>query len=96
MTNSGVSPDLEAAERRFAAALGKLDGSLDVLEKRLGALVKAEADVRTLAAERNRLSGELDKAEVRARMLDESAGEVARRLVGAMEQVRSVLDREEA
>ncbi|HTM78717.1 MAG TPA: DUF4164 family protein, partial [Devosia sp.] len=44
-----------------------------------------------LVTERARLATELDKAAARAKRLDDSAHEVSRRLVEAMETVRAVL-----
>ena len=43
--------------------------------------------------ERTRLAAELDRANTRARRLDDKAGEVSRRLVDAMEGVKTVLVR---
>ncbi|MBI4045282.1 MAG: DUF4164 family protein, partial [Devosia nanyangense] len=40
---------------------------------------------------RAKLAGELDKASAKAKRLDDSAHEVSRRLVDAMETVREVL-----
>ncbi len=84
---------LSTAERRFDSALTRLDGSLSLLTRRLKALAKAETDLRAVASDRNRLVGDLDKASVRAKALDDGAGEVARRLVKVMEEVRGVLDK---
>ncbi len=54
---------------------------------------RIELDTQKLVNDRARLASELDKVNARARRLDESAGEVSRRLVEAMETVRQVLSR---
>ena len=88
-----VSPDdsFDAASVRLDRALNRLDASVRSLNGRMRAHTRIEADVLRLNSERGRLSGELDKAAAKAKRLDESAHEVSRRLVDAMEQVRAVL-----
>ena len=46
-------------------------------------------------SERARLASELDKVSAKAKRLDDSAAEVARRLVVAMDTVREVLVKQE-
>ena len=74
-------------ERAFA----RLDASVRSLNGRMRAHSRIEADTARLVSERSKLAGELDKAAAKAKRLDDSAGEVARRLVIAMESVREVL-----
>jgi hypothetical protein len=52
---------------------------------------RIEADTQRLMAERARLAAELDRESARARRLDDTAAEVSRRLVAAMETVRAVI-----
>jgi hypothetical protein len=52
---------------------------------------RIEADTNKLIADRARFAAELDKESARAKRLDDSAAEVSRRLVVAMETVREVL-----
>ena len=61
------------------------------LNGRLRAHARIEADTSKLINERAKLANELDKASARAKRLDDSAADVARRLVVAMETVREVL-----
>ena len=80
-----------SAAARFDRAMGRLEASVRGLNGRVRAHARIEDDVRRLNGERARLAGELDKASAKARRLDASADEVARRLVDAMETVRQVL-----
>ena len=75
----------EAAAARLERAFARLEASVRSLNGRI------EADTQKLIQERAKFSSELDKAAARAKRLDDSAGEVARRLVVAMESVREVL-----
>ncbi len=80
-----------AANERFERAVGQLETSIRSLNQRLRARAGDEAELRKLIADRARLSTDLDKANAKTRRLDESAHEVSRRLVDAMETVRQVL-----
>jgi predicted nucleic acid-binding Zn-ribbon protein len=82
---------LETAAARLDQALSRLEASVRTLNGRIRAHARIELDTQKLVNERGRLAGELDKVNARARRLDESAGEVSRRLVEAMETVRQVL-----
>ncbi len=86
-----IEDEFDAASGRLDRALSRLDASVRSLNGRMRGQARLEADVQRLNAERGRLSGELDKASVKAKRLDESAHDVSRRLVDAMEQVRAVL-----
>jgi len=83
----------ESASARLDRALGRLEASVRSLNGRMRALNRIEADTQQLVRDRQRLSGELDKAAAKAKRLDDSAHEVSRRLVDAMETVREVLAR---
>ena len=76
---------------RFERALARLDASVRSLNGRVRAHARIEADTQKLIAERQRYASELDKQSARAKRLDDSASEVSRRLVEAMETVRAVL-----
>lgn len=84
----------DAASGRLEKALARLEASVRSLNGRTRALARIEADTQKLVAERSRLASELDRATIRARRLDESASEVSRRLVDAMETVKSVMSGE--
>jgi hypothetical protein len=81
----------DAAAARLDRAISRLEASVRSLNGRMRTHARIEADTQKLLAERNRYQSELEKQSVRARRLDESAGEVSRRLVEAMETVREVL-----
>src|SRR5690606_2040978 len=92
VADSGTLEDgFEAASARLERALGRLEASVRSLNGRVRAHARIEADTQKLLAERNRYQAEFEKASAKARRLDESAGEVSRRLIDAMEAVREVL-----
>jgi len=95
MVDTKVEEGLAAATARFDQAIGRLDSSLRNLQGRMRQLQRIEVDTQRLVTERARLASELDKASARAKRLDDSAHEVSRRLVEAMETVREVLAKEE-
>jgi hypothetical protein len=82
---------VDAAAARLDRAFSRLEASVRSLNGRVRAYARIEADTQKLLAERARLAAELDKASARAKRLDDSAGEVGRRLVTAMETVRQVM-----
>jgi hypothetical protein len=81
----------EAANARLDRAVSRLEASVRSLNGRVRAHARIEADTQKLMAERTRFAAELDKEAARAKRLDDSAAEVSRRLVAAMEAVREVL-----
>ena len=95
MSDQTAEDGYEAAAARLDRAFSRLEASVRSLNGRMRAHARIEADTAKLVNERARLAGELEKASAKARRLDESAGEVARRLVVAMESVREVLARDE-
>ncbi len=86
---------LAAATDRFDKALSRLDQSLADLTGRIQRMKRIEVDTQRLVQERARLATELDKTSARAKRLDDSAHDVSRRLVEAMETVRAVLAKTE-
>jgi hypothetical protein len=88
---AGGSDVFGEASRRLDEALLHLEQSVRSAKGRLQALDGAEAEVRRLAGERTRLATELDRSQSHARQLDQKADEVSRRLVDAMEGVKTVL-----
>jgi hypothetical protein len=95
MSDQGAEDGYEAAASRLDRAFSRLEASVRSLNGRMRAHARIEADTQKLVSERSRLAGELEKTSARAKRLDDSAGEVARRLVVAMESVREVLARDE-
>ena len=86
---------LVAAQARFDSAMAGLDRSVKSLSNRMRQLNRIEVDTQRLVHERARLATELDKTAARAKRLDDSAHDVSRRLVEAMETVREVLAKAE-
>lgn len=95
MSDQNAEDGYEAASARFDRAFSRLEASVRSLNGRMRAHARIEADTAKLVNERARLAGELERASARAKRLDDSAGEVARRLVVAMESVREVLAKDE-
>ena len=95
MSDTELQDDLTAANARFDRALARLNQSVQDLGTRMRQHNRMEVDTQRLVHERARLATELDKAAARAKRLDDSAHDVSRRLVEAMETVRSVLAKAE-
>ena len=95
MSESELEDGVGAAMARFDRALARLETSSTNLQQRLQRLNRIEVDTQRLVTERARLATELDKTAARAKRLDDSAHEVSRRLVDAMETVREVLAKAE-
>ena len=93
-TNSG--------DNAFAAAILRLNRSLDVLETAIDgrfeghrSVGEAEAEVQRVNADRALLAQSLDGAAAKAGRLEDANRDVSRRLVNAMEKIRGVLDGED-
>lgn len=82
-----------AAAARFDRAISRLEASVRALNGRVRAHARIELDTQRLVGERAKLATDLEKANARAKRLDDSAHEVSRRLVDAMETVRQVLSK---
>lgn len=91
MAEASGEEGFEAAAARLERAFARLDASVRSLNGRMRSHSRIEADTARLVNERAKFASDLDKATARAKRLDESSGEVARRLVIAMESVREVL-----
>lgn len=81
-------------------AFDKLTTALDRLEAAINRRVDAdhrraslEDEVQRLTEDRSELAGSLDRSEARANRLEEANRDVSRRLVTAMETIRTVLDK---
>ncbi|MEW5422432.1 DUF4164 domain-containing protein [Amorphus sp. 3PC139-8] len=81
-------------------AFEKLTNALDRLEAAINRRVDAdhrraslEDEVQRLTEDRSELAGSLDRSEARANRLEETNRDVSRRLVTAMETIRTVLDK---
>lgn len=78
-------------------ALSQLNDALDRLEQTAKAQSRDPArrsvEIQRMAADRARLAKELDEAKARSSHLNDVNGQVSRRLVDAMEKVRSVMEK---
>ncbi|MCB1463444.1 MAG: DUF4164 domain-containing protein [Nitratireductor sp.] len=86
--------NLALALSRLNDAMASLEAAVEARLEREAALGDAEAEVQRMGADRTRLAESLDIAEARAVRLENTNREVSRRLVDAMEAIRSVLDRQ--
>ncbi|HTJ56218.1 MAG TPA: DUF4164 family protein [Devosiaceae bacterium] len=91
MADSVEDESFAGATARFDKALVRLETSVRALNGRVRAHARIEMDTRKLMGERAKLAADLDRANAKVRRLDDSAHEVSRRLVDAMETVRQVL-----
>ena len=83
---------IEGATRRLSAALDGLEAALDRRRDADRGEAALVAQVSALGTDRSRLAAELDQQTARAQRLDAASRDVARRLDGAMESVRAVVD----
>ena len=84
--------EMEAAARHLADALAVLE---EAVERRLEVDrggTRMVDQLHALGADRSKLAAELDAQTARARRLEETNREIARRLDAAMANIRSVLD----
>lgn len=96
------SQSAESADTALASSLSRLNKALDSLENAVDTSIDANSknrdageEIQRISEDRAKLAKNLDSTEDRARRLAETNKEVSRRLVAAMETVRSVLDRPE-
>ncbi|MGU3399595.1 DUF4164 domain-containing protein [Brucellaceae bacterium D45D] len=78
---------------RLKKALNTLEEAVELRLDKEGDFAEAEEEVQRMNADRSRLARELDQSEARAERLEAANKEVSRRLVTAMETIRTVLDR---
>jgi hypothetical protein len=83
---------VEAATRRLAQALDALEAAVERRREADRGHTRLEDQVQALGADRSRLASELDAQAARARRLESTNRDIARRLDAAMENIRSVLD----
>lgn len=83
---------LADAVKRLENALGQLETAV---QRRLDAdrsLNALQDDLQRMGEDRSQLAASLDESEAKASRLEEANRDVSRRLVTAMETIRSVLD----
>lgn len=84
---------LRQALARLDKAMAMLENAVEMRLDKEGDFTEAEEEVQRMNADRSRLAQELDHSEARAERLETANREVSRRLVTAMETIRTVLDR---
>jgi hypothetical protein len=86
------APAVEAALGRLTAALEMLEAAVERRFEADRTTLELEEEVARIADDRSRLGQSLDQEKARGNLLEETNREVSRRLVAAMESIRSVLD----
>ena len=86
-----VSP-VETGLQRLGLALTTLEAALERRFDRDRSVAGLEDELARAGEDRSRLAQDLDEEKTRAGRLEETNREVSRRLVAAMESIRSVLD----
>ena len=89
MTDAGA---IESATRRLMQALEGLEAAAERRREADRADLGVADQLHALGADRSRLAAELDAATARARALETTNQEVARRLDSAIETIRSVIE----
>ncbi len=84
---------LRQAIEQLEKAMTTLEQAVELRLEKEGDFVEAEEEVQRMNADRAKLAQELDLSEARAERLETANREVSRRLVTAMETIRTVLDR---
>ncbi|MDM7851980.1 DUF4164 domain-containing protein [Pseudochrobactrum kiredjianiae] len=84
---------LRQAIEQLEKAMTTLEQAVELRLEKEGDFVEAEEEVQRMNADRSKLAQELDLSEARAERLETANREVSRRLVTAMETIRTVLDR---
>ena len=84
---------LKQVLERLGKALAALEDAVDLRIEHEGDFAEAEEEVQRMNMDRRKLAQELDAAEGKAERLEAANKEVSRRLVAAMESIRTVLDR---
>jgi len=84
---------LDHALSRFRQAMDSLEQAIEYRLNMQDTTNEAEEEVQRLNADRSRLAQELDNSESRSERLEQANKEVSRRLITAMETIRTVIDR---
>lgn len=83
---------LKGALRSLIAALDGLEDAVDRQMDDRSRLSSLDNEMSDIMLDRSRLAQSLDKAEARSARLEDANKEVSRRLVAAMETIRSVVE----
>jgi len=91
-----MASPIDSALRRLSAALDMLENAV---ERRIDAgrkIDELEGELQKLGLDRSRLAQAVDAAEARSERLEDANKDVSRRLVAAMESIRSVIEKHES
>ena len=83
---------VDAALKRMGLALKTLEAAVERRFERDRSLMSLEDELARAGEDRSRLAQDLDQEKTRAARLEDTNREVSRRLVSAMESIRSILD----
>lgn len=86
------APAVEAALGRLVAAVEALETAAERRFQADRSSADLEEEISRLGEDRSRLAQDLDQEKSRSNRLEDTNREVSRRLVAAMESIRSVLD----
>ena len=86
------SSAIDAATRRLALALDALEAALERRRRADRGDETLAAQLHALGTDRSRLASDLDAQAARARRLESTNREIARRLDGAIDTIRSVIE----
>ncbi len=88
-TNSENS--IEVASIRLDRAMANLEAVVNHNIDQNKIISQLQGEIESLAFQKTKLSSDLDRSSIREKKLDKSASEVSKRLVDAMETIKSVL-----
>jgi hypothetical protein len=86
---------IESATRRLTLALDALDAAVESRRDADRGEAQLADQLHALGSDRSRLAAELDAQAARSRRLEATNREIARRLDAAMDNIRSVLERQD-
>ena len=89
------SAAIEAATKRLSLALDALEAAVERRHEADQGEQSLGAQLHTLGADRSRLAAELDEATARAREIETTNREIARRIDIAMDGIRGVIETQE-
>jgi chromosome segregation ATPase len=89
---AGTAGTVDAALERLSRAISRLEAAVEHRLEADQSVDGLEAAVQRLGEDRSRLAATLDTSEARVARLEDANREVSRRLVSAMESIRSVLE----
>ena len=82
---------LEVASERMDRAIARLEENIGSLGEKGRIISDLQSEVERLSMQNNILASDYERSSIREKKLDQGAGEVSRRLVSAMETIKTVL-----